>query len=215
MFSFGPTNPTLTPTDTHHHPQYQSRLREIFLKTDNLIAGRYLAEVTQQVMSDLDASKYQLVEWRVSVYGRKPSEWDKLARWFYTHRLASDKVRWLIQIPRLYAVYKGSGEIDDFEHILRNIFAPLFEATRDPQSNVPLATFLETIVGFDCVDDESKPELHSNQGQRFPTPKEWTYKQDPPYSYWCYYLYANIKSLNDFRRERGAFQRWMDGMDDG
>lgn len=180
-------------------------MREIFLKTDNLIAGRYLAEVTQQVMSDLDASKYQLVEWRVSVYGRKPSEWDKLARWFYTHRLASDKVRWLIQIPRLYAVYKASGEIDDFEHILRNIFAPLFEATRDPQSNVPLATFLETIVGFDCVDDESKPELHSNQGQRFPTPKEWTYKQDPPYSYWCYYLYANIKSLNDFRRERGEY----------
>ncbi len=155
-------------------------------------------------MSDLDASKYQLVEWRVSIYGRKPSEWDKLARWFYTHRLASDKVRWLIQIPRLYAVYKASGEIEDFEHILRNIFAPLFEATRDPQSNVPLATFLETIVGFDCVDDESKPELHSNQGQRFPPPKEWKYKQDPPYSYWCYYLYANIKSLNDFRRERGA-----------
>lgn len=198
-----PLSPSLTPTP----PPKQSRLREIFLKTDNLIAGRYLAEVTQQVMSDLDASKYQLVEWRVSIYGRKPSEWDKLARWFYTHRLASDKVRWLIQIPRLYAVYKASGEIDDFEHILRNIFAPLFEASRDPQSNVPLATFLETIVGFDCVDDESKPELHSNQGQRFPPPKEWKYKQDPPYSYWCYYLYANIKSLNDFRRERGKAGR--------
>ena len=27
----------------------QSRLREIFLKTDNLIGGRYLAELTQQV----------------------------------------------------------------------------------------------------------------------------------------------------------------------
>ncbi len=186
-----------------YNPAGQSRLREIFLKTDNLIAGTYMAVVTQQVISDLDASKYQLVEWRVSIYGRKPSEWDKLARWFYTHRLASEKVRWLIQIPRLYAVYKASGEIDDFEHILRNVFAPLFEATRDPQSNPPLATFLNTIVGFDCVDDESKPEIHANQGQTFPPPKDWTYKQEPPYSYWCYYVAANIKSLNDFRRARG------------
>ena len=78
----------------------QSRLREIFLKTDNLIGGKYLAEVTQEVLSDLEASKYQLVEWRVSIYGRKPSEWDKLARWFYSFRLASDKVRWLIQVRR-------------------------------------------------------------------------------------------------------------------
>ena len=185
-----------------YNPAGQSRLREIFLKTDNMIAGTYLAEVTQQVISDLDASKYQLVEWRVSIYGRKPSEWDKLARWFYTHRLASDKVRWLIQIPRLYAVYKASGELENFEHLLRNIFAPLFEVTRDPGSNPPLAIFLNTIVGFDCVDDESKPEIHANQGQSFPAPKHWQYKQDPPYSYWCYYIAANIKSLNDFRRAR-------------
>ena len=51
----------------------------------------------------------------------------------------------MAQIPRLYAVYKHSGEIEDFEHMLRNIFAPLFEVTRDPQSNVPLATFLDTV----------------------------------------------------------------------
>jgi len=186
-----------------YNPAGQSRLREIFLKTDNMIAGTYLAEVTQQVISDLNASKYQLVEWRVSIYGRKPSEWDKLARWFYTSRLASDKIRWLIQIPRLYAVYKASGELENFEHLLRNIFAPLFEVTRNPGSNPPLAIFLNTIVGFDCVDDESKPEIHANQGQNFSTPKDWQYKQDPPYSYWCYYIAANIKSLNNFRRVRG------------
>ena len=26
----------------------------------------------------MEASKYQLAEWRVSIYGRKLSEWDKL-----------------------------------------------------------------------------------------------------------------------------------------
>jgi hypothetical protein len=42
-------------------------------------------------------------------------------------------------------VYKASGEIENFEQMLRNIFAPLFEVTRDPSSNVPLAVFLETV----------------------------------------------------------------------
>jgi AMP deaminase len=36
-----------------YNPAGQSRLREIFLKTDNLIAGQYLAEVTREVISDL------------------------------------------------------------------------------------------------------------------------------------------------------------------
>lgn len=48
-------------TDTFHrfdkfnlkyNPVGESRLREIFLKTDNYIQGRYLAEITKQVMDD-------------------------------------------------------------------------------------------------------------------------------------------------------------------
>jgi hypothetical protein len=58
------------------------------------------------VLSDLAGSKYQLVEWRLSIYGRKSSEWDKLALWFFTNRLASPHLRWLIQLPRLYFVYR-------------------------------------------------------------------------------------------------------------
>jgi len=66
-----------------YNPAGQSRLREIFLKTDNLLQGSYLAEITKEVMSDLETSKYTLVEWRVSVYGRNAFEWRKLAKWFY------------------------------------------------------------------------------------------------------------------------------------
>ena len=53
-----------------YNPAGQSRLREIFLKTDNLIQGKYLAEITQEMFNDLEASKYQLVEWRISIYGK-------------------------------------------------------------------------------------------------------------------------------------------------
>lgn len=48
---------------------------------------------------------------RLSIYGRRLSEWDKLARWFYTNRLAHKNVRWMIQIPRLYHIYKKNGEV--------------------------------------------------------------------------------------------------------
>ncbi|GJN33504.1 hypothetical protein PR202_gb22113 [Eleusine coracana subsp. coracana] len=44
-----------------YNPCGQSRLREIFLKQDNLIQGRFLAELTKEVFSDLEASKYQVV----------------------------------------------------------------------------------------------------------------------------------------------------------
>lgn len=186
-----------------YNPAGQSRLREIFLKTDNLIAGKYLAEVTKEVISDLQASKYQLVEWRVSIYGRKHSEWDKLARWFYVNRLASPHVRWMVQIPRLYFLYKKSGEIENFQQMIDHMFLPLFEVTRDPSSNPALHYFLETMIGFDCVDDESKAEpFRAERGKTLPKPQDWTNESNPPYDYWCYYIYANIATLNEFRRSK-------------
>ena len=42
-----------------YNPIGESRLREIFMKTDNLIKGRYLAEITHELMDDL--AEYVLV----------------------------------------------------------------------------------------------------------------------------------------------------------
>ena len=36
---------------------------------------RYLAELTKEVFSDMEASKYQHAEMRISIYGRKAMEW--------------------------------------------------------------------------------------------------------------------------------------------
>ena len=52
-------------------------------------------------MDDLEESKYQNAELRLSVYGRTRDEWDKLAMWAIQHRAYSDNVRWMVQIPRL------------------------------------------------------------------------------------------------------------------
>lgn len=62
----------------------------------------------------------QNCEWRISIYGRSPDEWDKLARWIVNNKLCSHNVRWLVQVPRLYDVYKQSGSIKTFEDIIKS-----------------------------------------------------------------------------------------------
>ncbi|KAH7100848.1 AMP deaminase [Auriculariales sp. MPI-PUGE-AT-0066] len=184
-----------------YNPIGESRLREIFLKTDNFIEGRYLAELTKEVMLDLEQSKYQNCEWRISIYGRSPNEWDKLAKWIVNNKLYSHNVRWLIQIPRLYNIYKESGSVNTFADIISNVFTPLFEATQDPSKHPELHALLQRVIGIDCVDDESKAERRLYR--KFPYPASWDTKQNPPYSYWLYYLYANLATLNHWRQARG------------
>jgi AMP deaminase len=184
-----------------YNPIGESRLRTIFLKTDNFIKGRYLAEITKEVIADLESSKYQMVEWRISIYGKSADEWDKLAAWVVDNKLFSHNVRWLIQVPRLYDVYKDSGLMENFEAIIKNLFQPLFEVTKDPNSHPKLHIFLQRVIGIDSVDDESKVERRLFK--KFPVPRVWDTKQNPPYTYWIYYLYANLVSLNHFRKKRG------------
>ncbi|BDA45326.1 AMP deaminase 2 at C-terminar half [Coccomyxa sp. Obi] len=184
-----------------YNPFGQSRLREIFIKQDNLLHGSFLAELTKEVLSDLEASKYQHAEYRISIYGRKRVEWDILAAWIVQNQLYSDNVVWLIQIPRLYDIYKAQGLVDNFEQLLDNIFTPLFEVTVDPNSHPQLHLFLKQVVGFDMVDDESKPERRPAKHMK--TPREWDLKHNPAYAYYAFYTYANLYILNKLREARG------------
>ncbi|KAI1297780.1 AMP deaminase [Mortierella claussenii] len=184
-----------------YNPIGESRLREIFMKTDNKIKGRYLAEITKEVISDLEQSKYQMAEYRISIYGRSESEWDKLADWVVENKLFSPNVRWLIQVPRLYNVYKATKTVENFEQVIQNIFKPLFEVTRDPSSHPNLHILLQRVIGFDSVDDESKAERRIYK--KYPYPRVWNTAMNPPYSYYIYYMFANMASLNRFRQQRG------------
>jgi AMP deaminase len=164
---------------------------------------------------------------------RSKHEWDSLADWLVDNQLFSPHVRWLIQIPRLFGVYKASGEanIESFGDMIASmcfslavnlsltlslalalsyshntplctdIFDPLFAVSHDPSSNAKLHKLLDYVVGFDCVDDESKPE--GRLYQDIPRPDQWTSNKNPPYTYYMYYLYANIYQLNCFRQSRG------------
>ncbi|ORX68326.1 AMP deaminase [Linderina pennispora] len=193
--------------DMHAHNGAYHRFDKFNLKynpigrTDNFIDGEYFAQITKEVMSDLEQSKYQMAEYRISIYGRSIDEWDKLAAWVVDHKLFSNNVRWLIQTPRLYNVYKAGGQVENFEQVLRNIFQPLFEVTKDPSSHPKLHVFLQRVVGFDTVDDESKPERRMHK--KYPLPCVWDSESNPPYTYYCYFTMANLCSLNQWRMRRG------------
>jgi AMP deaminase len=50
------------------------------------------------------------------------------------------------------------------------------------------------VVGFDLVDDESKPERRPTK--HMPTPEHWDIVHNPAYAYYAYYVYANLCTLN-------------------
>uniref|UniRef100_A0A673YLK1 AMP deaminase n=1 Tax=Salmo trutta TaxID=8032 RepID=A0A673YLK1_SALTR len=185
-----------------YNPIGESILREIFIKTDNHVQGKYFGHIIKEVMADLEESKYQNVELRLSICGRSRGEWDKLAQWAVKHQVYSNNVRWLVQVPRLFDVYHTKKQLCNFQELLDNIFMPLFEVTIDPARHRELHLFLQHVVGLDSVDDESKPEQHCFNMES-PLPANWTVEDNPPYAYYLYYMYANMTVLNHLRRQRG------------
>ncbi|KAJ7331804.1 hypothetical protein JRQ81_013984 [Phrynocephalus forsythii] len=185
-----------------YNPVGASELRDLYLKTENAINGDYFATIIKEVGSDLEDAKYQYAEPRLSIYGRSPEEWPKLASWFNHHRVYSPHMKWMIQVPRIYDVFRKKNFLPHFGKMLENIFLPVFQATINPQDNKELSVFLRHITGFDSVDDESKHSGHMFC-TKSPKPNEWSHEKNPSYTYYVYYMYANIMVLNNLRRERG------------
>lgn len=191
-----------------YSPCDQPELRNIFLKTDNEMKGRYLAEITREMIDDLEDNKYQHTEWRLSIYGRKRDEWEKLSRWVLNNNLVSSNNQWMIQVPRLYSLYKASGQIACFQDMLENLFIPMFEATVDPASHPEVAKFLDVVSGFDCVDDESKAPaiIERTFSSRLRPPSTWNIVDNPSYKYYNFFLQANLRVLNRLRAAFGKSQ---------
>ena len=188
-----------------YSPMGEPMLRSIFLKTDNYMKGRYLAELTKLLLKELEESKYQHTEWRVSIYGTRIDEWDKLSKWVNGFGLISPNNRWMIQIPRLYNIYKKNKSVANFQQMLDNIFVPLFEVTIDPESHPELEKFLQQVSGFDTVDDESKSPAPVDRqfSSKVLSPDQWDLEDNPSYKYYSFYIYANIRVLNELRNIRG------------
>jgi AMP deaminase len=86
--------------------------------------------------------------------------------------------------------------------MMENIYRPLYEVTLNPKKYPELHIFLQHVVGFDSVDDESKNEKVPF-GPNCATADKWNRNSNPPYAYYIFYMYANIVSLNRLRKMRG------------
>ena len=183
-----------------YNPMGIPDLRNLLLKTDNYMGGRYFAEIAKSTFAQFARDEYTYAEMRLSVYGRHISEWTKLASWFDTHGMSSKQNKWMIQAPRIYPIFRKHGTVSSFQGVLTNFFEPLWNVSLNPASDPKLHHFLKHVSGFDSVDNESSPDLP------FPAdtvPSEWTSHDNPPYGYWMYFMWANITSLNTFRKSRG------------
>ncbi|XP_043980880.1 AMP deaminase 3b isoform X2 [Gambusia affinis] len=188
--------------NSKYNPVGASELREIYLKTDNYIKGEYFALLVKEVAAELEDSQYHYAEPRLSIYGRSLSEWENLATWFIQQKVHSPNMRWMIQVPRIYDIFRAKKLVPNFAKMLENIFLPLFEATINPQKHKMIHVFLKYVTGFDSVDDESKHSDHMFS-YKSPKPEEWIEDNNPPYTYYLFYMYANIMVLNNLRKERG------------
>lgn len=57
-----------------------------------------------------------MAEYRVSIYGRKMSEWDQLASWIVNNELYSENVVWLIQVIILIITRSMNAESKSHEY---------------------------------------------------------------------------------------------------
>ena len=51
----------------------------VFLRQENLLRGRYFAELTRELFDNLEESKYQNTEYRLSIFGVDRDECDRLS----------------------------------------------------------------------------------------------------------------------------------------
>ena len=84
-----------------------------------------------------------------------------------------------LTLPFHSDVYRANSIVENFEQILANVFGPLFEVTLNASSHAKLYIFLKHCIGFDSVDDESKPEHHTFSAD-IARPNRWSQEENPP-----------------------------------
>lgn len=137
----------------------------------------------------------------MSIYARKYGEWAELADWFESAKPQHKHVLFAIQFPRVYHVWMGMKAIKTFGELLTNFFGPLFEATAAPEKHVALAKLLSQIRCFDTVDNEAKEDVYFLEG--LPPASEYDSQDNPPYSYYTFYFWYNMRALNALRQAKG------------
>ncbi|RNF25862.1 adenosine monophosphate deaminase-like protein [Trypanosoma conorhini] len=189
----------ITVDELNHLISSNPHIRNTFLEVDNLMKGRYFAELTKRTLELYQEDAFSFSENRLVIKGAAKDEWWKLAQWFDRYGMASPQNRWMINLPRQYRRLRQEGVVRNFGEYIDNLFQPLWEISLHPAQDTKLHYFLTHVSGMDCVGDESKMDLPLTATY----PHDWDSDLNPPYNLYLYYYWANITTLNEFRASRG------------
>lgn len=94
----------------------------MFLKAKNSIEGRYFAEILTEVAHRAASGvSTTAMEPRLSVYGQDKAEWSQLAKWWQQNGLGNlPNMKWMVQFPRLYNLFRRTDAVKSFDEYLRN-----------------------------------------------------------------------------------------------
>jgi AMP deaminase len=179
---------------------FRSKALADLLFKPQILGGRYLKEIISR-MADKAQQSNIFLEPRVSVYARKYGEWAELGDWFETARPWHKHVLYAIQFPRVYHVWKKMKAINNFGELLNNFFGPMFEATLHPEKHENLAKLLKQIKCIDTVDNEAQDDPFFIS--EYPPATKYERDQNPPYSYYTFYFWHNLRALNAIRQDKG------------
>lgn len=183
----------------------------LFLTRKNLRKGEYFAEAVRPVLSRSEnRNKYvECSEMVMELLGTSEDDWDTLAKWFAENQLHFPNTnRWIVALPRQAIrresfTEKPEGVFEFHQKHIENIFLPLFAATLAPEDpkNVDIAQFLLQVGAIMIVSDEEVRESDFTRKRRKPGEVPWT--ENVCDLYFAYYVWANLASLNAFRRRKG------------
>lgn len=154
--------------NSKYNPYGAPILREVFLKHDNIIGGAYLAELTKELIEEIEEREYLKCEWGISLYGKKETELETVSRWVDKYALTNESIRWYIQVPRLYGIFRGYGNVSNYGEFLSNVFSPVIESSLryNPKTkkdqNTSYITKSSNIKDITKIDNNSNDNNNSN-----------------------------------------------------
>jgi len=177
-------------------------MKHLFLDYNNEIGGCYYAKLVKEVFEKRRRKKNNLFEYRIALSLQSKNEWDTLAKWILNYDVISPQVQYTIEVARVYKILKKHGYIKNFQDLLDNFFKPLFEASDSSEKHPELAKVLDYISGFTLSHDINETQTESEDSLKI-IPQYWNSDSNPRFSYYHYYFWANIQSLNAFRYKKG------------
>ena len=139
-------------------PMGSNLIKRLCFQFENEVDGRWTAEYLKYFLDHAKQSRTYL-EPRISIYCRRPTEWESLGAWAKRWDVGHEYLRLAVQVPRIYPTWRKIGAIKSFGEMLSNFFQPMFEATLDPEAHPNVAHVLRLVCMIDHVDDESKEDL--------------------------------------------------------